>query len=303
MTGRHLFTSESVTEGHQATALSYEPLIGGPLYALEDCNEMARTIAPERKLESLPELRRNFGRVSQRETARLLGLGHTTVNRWYGEMGLKYHKFTCDESFFDTWTEESAYVLGYTFTDGNVQCNPTKSRWGLTITASEKDSAHLERIRQLLKITKPLLYASKTRSYRMIIANRPLAEKLVRLGVVPHKSLIVEFPQVPQRYIKHFMRGVIDGDGSVFFFDRPRSPYFSIRIYSGSRKFLIGARKAIMDETGINAKVREVHKNAYVLDYSCSRAERLGRWLYDDSHIFLERKHEQYAIMQARRGV
>jgi hypothetical protein len=303
MTGRHLFTSESVAEGHPGRTLCLEPFLGGPLYVLGSCNDMGRTIAPDVKSGLLPKLRSNFGRISQREAARLFGLGHTTVNRWYNEMGLKYEKFTCDESFFDNWTEESAYVLGYIFADGNVQCDPIESRWGLTITASEKDVAHLERVRQLLKITKSLLYAAKTRSYRLNIANRTLAKKLVKLGVVPRKSLIVEFPRVPTRYLRHFIRGVVDGDGSVFYFDRPRSPYFTIRVFSGSRKFLTGAGRAIMGQTGIPARVRMVHKNAYVLDYTCSRAERLGRWLYDDSHIFLERKHSQYTFMKARRGI
>jgi len=303
MAGRHLFTSESVAEGHPEMALLTEPSDGCRLYALRDYNDVARWIAPERKRDLLPKLRENFGRISQRETARLLGLGHTTVNRWYGEIGLKHQKFTCDESFFDVWTEESAYLLGYIFTDGNVQCDPVASRWGLTITASEKDVEHLERVRQLLKVTKPLLYASKTRSYRMAIANRTLAEKLVKLGVVPRKSLIVEFPRVPPEYLRHFMRGVVDGDGSVFYFDRPRSPYFAIRVYSGSRKFLVGAGKAVKDQTGIPASVREVHKNAYVLDYTCSRAERLGRWLYDDSHISLERKRKQFIEMKTKRGI
>lgn len=251
----------------------------------------------------MPILRADFGKISQRETARRLGLGKTTVNRWDCLMGLRYQKFTCNESFFDEWTEESAYVLGYVYTDGNVQCDPIASRWGLTITTKESDMYHLERIRQLLQITKPLLYAPKTRSYRMIIANRVLAEKLVRMGVVPRKSLIVEFPQIPGPYLRHFVRGIVDGDGSVFYFDRPRSPYFAIRIYSGSQRFLIGAREAIMNQTGIQGNVREVHKNAYVLDCTCSRAERLGAWLYEDSRIFLERKHSAYVLMRTKRRV
>lgn len=300
MTGRHLFTSESVAEGHPISIES-ESDTRGWLYPTNWSPNVPATIAPERKRELLPVLRANFGMVSQRETARRLGLGKTTVNRWNAEMGLRHQKFTCDESFFDTWTEYSAYVLGYVFTDGNVQCDPIASRWGLTITAAEKDVSHLERVRQLLKITKPLLYASKTRSYRMIIANRILAEKLVKLGVVPHKSLIVRFPRVPRAFLSHFMRGVIDGDGSVRYYDRKRSPYFEIGIYSGSRRFLEGAARAVESQTSIPAEIRTVHRNAYVLRYCCSRAERLGSWLYDGSHIFLERKHNAYLTMTNKR--
>jgi len=303
LTGRHLFTSESVAEGHLSEANVGDKLSGGGLHSHVAFDDVTGPIPLEKKLELMVALRDSFGKVSQREMARRLGLGKTTVNRWNAEMGLHHQKFTCDESFFDTWTEESAYVLGYVFTDGNVQCDPIGSRWGLTITASEKDVNHLEQVRQLLKITKPLLYASKTRSYRMIIANRILAEKLVRLGVVPHKSLIMEFPQIPSQYLRHFIRGVVDGDGSVFYFDRVRSPYFVIRIASGSRSFLLRAEAAIMAQTDISARVYMAHpENTYVLDYTCSRAERLGAWLYEGSHIFLNRKYKAFAVMKAKRS-
>ena len=302
MVGRHLFTSESVAEGHPSSLESRSNTYGW-LYSRNWSPSVPATIAPEIKKELLLILRASFGVASQRKIARKLGLGKTTVNRWNAEMGLRYHKFSCDVPFFDTWTEESAYVLGYVSTDGNVQCDPVASRWGLTITASEKDVDHLERVRQLLKITKPLLYASKTRSYRMIIANRILAEKLVKLGVVPHKSLIAEFPRIPPQHLRHFIRGVVDGDGSVSYFDRPRSPYFAIRIYSGSQRFLVGAEAAISAQTNISARVYNAHPgNAYVLDYTCSRAERLGAWLYADSHIFLDRKHKAFATMKAKKS-
>jgi hypothetical protein len=303
LAGRHLFTSESVTEGHPDTFYSTNLNFQGGLYALTTLTGTKERITPGRKEELLSILRADFGKVSQRETARRLDLGKTTVNRWNALMGLRHQKFTCNESFFDVWTEESAYVLGYVYTDGNIQCDPIASRWGLTITANERDVDHLEGIRQLLQITKPLLYAPKTRSYRMMIASRVLAEKLVRIGVVPRKSLIVEFPQVPRTYLRHFIRGVVDGDGSVSYIDRPRSPYFAIRIYSGSQRFLFGAEAAIVAQTGISARVYLVHPgNAYVLDYTCSRAERLGTWLYEDSHIFLDRKYTAFATMKVKRS-
>lgn len=302
MVKHHLFTSESVAEGHPDFAIP--PLgEGWSLSSLTDFYDTTRPYSTERKAELVERLRSSFGSQSQREMARRLGLGKTTVNRWMAEVGIKHQKFTCDECFFDTWTEESAYVLGYVFTDGNVQCDPVSSRWGLTITAAQRDLAHLERVRHLLGITKPLLYAESTRSYRMNIASKVLAEKLVDRGVFPRKSLSMDFPAVPLPFLKHFIRGVVDGDGSVFYFDRPRSPYFSIRIYSGSRLFLIGAQAAIRTETSIGSHPRRVHKNTYLLEYTCGRAETLGRWLYEGAGIFLARKQQAYLAMKEKRGV
>lgn len=153
-------------------------------------------------------------------------------------------------------------------------------------------------MRKLLSSTKPLLYSPKTKSYRLIAANKELCKKLMKLGIVPRKSLIVAFPKIPNNYLRHFVRGVIDGDGTVRYVDRERSPYFEIRIFSGSRRFLKGLSHAIMKEVNIFAKLRLAHENTYELRYTCKRGKILASWIYNYSNIFLHRKFQQYLIMK-----
>jgi transposase-like protein len=43
---------------------------------------MGKTISLDRKKEFLPFIKGNFGRISQREIARKLGIGKNAVNRW-----------------------------------------------------------------------------------------------------------------------------------------------------------------------------------------------------------------------------
>ena len=251
---------------------------------------MAAILNPKIKQNSIPFIKSNFNKISQREIARRLGIGKTTINRWCKELGLYYIKYTSNEKFFDKWNENSAYILGYIITDGNVYWKPKKSKWSLTITAAEKDKFHLERMRKLLSSSKPLLYSHKTKSYRLIATNKKLCQNLMKHGVIPRKSLTVTFPKIPKNFLRHFIRGVIDGDGSVRYFSRKISPYFEINIYSGSRKFLEGLSKAIQKECGIFSKVRKIHKNAYILRYSCAKGKKLGDWIYRDVDIFLKRK-------------
>ena len=51
------------------------------------------------------------------------------------------------------------------------------------------------------------------------IANTYLHDSLVAKGVVPNKSLILEFPKVEwfskEQLIYHFLRGYCDGDGTL----------------------------------------------------------------------------------------
>ena len=66
---------------------------------------MTNKISSIQKSEYLPFIRENFGILSEREIARRLKLGKTTINRWSRELGLAPIKHTVNESFFDNLTE------------------------------------------------------------------------------------------------------------------------------------------------------------------------------------------------------
>ena len=191
-------------------------------------NNMGKIISKNKKREYLSFIKSNFNKISQREMARRLDIGKTTVNTWAKEIGLIFKKHTVNDKFFDEFNEKSSYILGFIFADGNIAWNPEKGYYSLTITASEKDKVHLEKIRNLLESTKPLLYSPKTRSYRLIANNKKLCRKLMRLGVIPRKSLTLKFPDIPNEHFRHFLRGIIDGDGSIGYQNRKISPYFYV---------------------------------------------------------------------------
>jgi hypothetical protein len=257
---------------------------------------MGAIILPETKEQYLELIEPRLGKISQRQIARELKIGKTTVNKWAKEeLNFIQKKHTVNENFFDILDEESSYLLGLIYADGNIAWNTKKGYYCLTITASAKDVQHLERLRKILSSTKPLLYSSKTNSYRLIVNNKKLCKKLMKLGVIPKKSLIVRFPKnIPKQQLKHFIRGVIDGDGNVRFVERKRSPYFEITISSGSKRFCDGLVRAIKTIAEVNTKIRKAGKNTYILQYSCSRGEKLAKCIYSNATIFLERKYLQY---------
>ena len=256
---------------------------------------MAKIIHQNKKKELLPFIKSNVGILSQREIARRLGIGKTTINRWAKEIGFKHKKHIVNENFFDSWSENSAYVLGYIYADGNIAWNPKKRYQALTITSAAKDKNHLENVRQLLNSTKPLLYSAKTNSYRLIANSKLLCLKLMKLGVQPRKTLTIKFPKfVPNEYLSHFIRGIIDGDGHIRYVNREKSPYFEISISSGSLEFCNGLIESIRNAVGISASARKVGANTLVIQYSCSRGEKLAEFIYSNSSIFIERKYNQY---------
>lgn len=239
-------------------------------------------------------IKANFGQSSQREIARKLSIGKTTVNRWAKNLGLFFRKHTANEKYFNSWSFEMAYMLGYIFADGNVAWNTTKGYYSLTVTASQKDKDHLERTRLMMASTKPLLYGKSTQSYRLIVNSKKICKRLIGLGVTPKKSLTLKFPKMSQRYLKDFIRGYVDGDGSLRYFARERSPYFELMISSGSEDFLKVLEKKIFKELQIRSRLFKTGKNCYVLRYFCAKGLKLATWLYQDAKIYLERKYNKY---------
>lgn len=274
-----LFTSEAATEGH--------PNVIKPLNL-----ETAAKNHPF-KISCLRYIKANFNKISQREMARRLRIGKTTVNIWSKALGLFFKKHTVNENYFERWTPEMAYILGYIITDGNIAWDPAKCYNSLTITACAKDEQHLERIRALLHSTKPLLFGESTNSYRLIVVNKKFCQDLMKLGIPPRKSLTVRFPEIPKKYLPHFVRGVIDGDGSVRYFRRPRSPYFEIMIASGSQDFIRGLHHAIKNAANVDSSITR-SGNCLLLRYTCQRGKFLADWIYQNATIFLERKHNKY---------
>ncbi len=253
-------------------------------------------IQQSEKKKMLSFIKSNFGKLSNRQIAQELRVGSTTINRWCQELGLFIEKNSVNEEFFKVWTSDMAYILGFVFADGNINWNPLKSYRSLTITASEKDKKHLERMRLLMESTKELLYSSKTNSYRLIINNKAICKDLMGFGLTPRKSLSVKFPNIPRKYLRHFLRGVIDGDGNIRYVQREKSPYFEITISSGSKVFLEKMAEEIYS-IGIKGKVRKVSSNVYILQYSCKRGLQLAKFIYNkDSNLCLSRKFDQYAV-------
>lgn len=290
-----LFIDGTTSEGHPAYTCDIIKNVNA-----ESIN-MGAIIYLDDKKKLLPFIESNFGKISEREMAKRLSIGNTTVNRWRKELGLVIKKDTVNENFFKTLAPETAYIIGYIFADGNINWKPEKSYRTLTITASEKDRKHLEKIRRKLKSTKGLLYSKSTKSYRLIVNNKTICMDLMKLGLTPRKSLSVKFPKIPEKVLKHFIRGVIDGDGNVRYVKRKRSPYFEITISSGSKAFLEKMAEKI-SSIGVNGKVRKSKNNVFILQYSCRRGLDLAKWIYENKDLCLNRKFQEYKTAIRAKG-
>jgi hypothetical protein len=111
--------------------------------------------------------------------------------------------------FFKTWTPEMAYVLGYWWADGGMLRTPQSCR----VTFTSKDGDHLERIAHTLGVGK--VVPTGNGCFQLTIYRKSMYDDLLTLGGTPRKSLTANWHTPQSDYLKDFVRGFIDGDGSL----------------------------------------------------------------------------------------
>lgn len=201
--------------------------------------------------------------------------------------------YDINENFFRHWSPDMAYVLGLLITDGCV------SKAG-AVSLCINDRELLEKVKKTMR-SEHSITASKHQDglHCFHFAREKLTKDLERLGVVPNKSLIVRFPKVPYEYLPDFIRGVFDGDGSVFF-DK-RRPNFPLRskLVSSSIDFIDGLHSSLIflgmpSRTIYKQKTKNGWNYSIIFDHKNS--VRFADILYKNTQnrLYLERKHKRF---------
>ncbi len=188
--------------------------------------------------------------------------------------------------FFRVWSAEMAYVLGYWWADGCMYINPSTN--GHLVEIASIDSEHLLHVGNVIGGNFSYRRVSKqSECYNITFCSKQMYQDLALLGATPRKSRTIRFPIIPATHVPHFIRGVVDGDGTLAWNgDRP-----IIQIYSGSPDFLDGLASAVEYATGIPAPQRQTNRDNWVLKWSTTRAKCLACWLYEmNSGLALPRK-------------
>lgn len=230
--------------------------------------------------ESSTSIAKDAG-VSDRHIRRL-------INQYGAEYGVETRaggqprKHQVNENFFKTWTPEMAYVLGFVLTDGHVKGN--------ALTISQKDVEILRKIAKVMNCTNEPVKKKTQDLYVLIINSKEIVHDLRKLGITERKSRTVKMPNVPEKYLPHFIRGVLDGDGHVHF------KGYRVTITSGSLSFAESLTE-ILNNHGFTAELLEqtAHKSNNsiyrVVLSGKTNVWKFGEWIYKNKgELFLERK-------------
>ena len=192
------------------------------------------------------------------------------------------------------WSQNFAYFIGVLASDG---CMSQDLRH-LNITSKDKEM--VENVKKILKITnkigKKASGSEKRKKYYVLqFGNVSLCQFLLGIGITPNKSKTIAKIQIPEAYFFDFLRGLFDGNGSIYsYFDRRWRSSFMIYISfaSASEKFIIWLQKTIFNLSGLKGhKVGGVNVSWLQLRYAKNEALALIKRMYKNKPGFcLERK-------------
>ncbi len=272
--------------------------------------------------QTLDEIGKTFGVTRQAVYKALKGYGIARRERSHASVlafsrGKYSGKTTAElnESLFSKWSPPMAYLLGYIFTDG---CLHRLSKNSFAVTISSIDRDHLEKLAPILGNKVPIdthkqpktgfLKGSGDHTIHSIRFTRPkMIRGLRKLGLTERKSLTMKFPQVPDEFLRDFIRGCWDGDGSIFVNKGSRYPtaYFG----TGSLAF-IKEMSAKLENKGFGRMTIHLaepgkggRKNPhYYLKIHTERAVTFCEWIYDNvpTALMLLRKASAYEEWRRR---
>lgn len=202
---------------------------------------------------------------------------------------LKDGAYKINDVFFDTWSKNMAYILGLILTDGSLYEN--------TVSIALKDSDILEKVKNALSSEHPIRKYQGRDIYIFSFGNLRISNRLKELGITAHKSLTVKFPNVPDAYLSHFIRGIFDGDGSIYYEKQRRGLSFRVDFTSGSCDFLYALENKCHKFAYVNH--HPIHEKkvgqAFQLKYSHEDCIKLFLYMYKDcGDLFLKRKYDKF---------
>lgn len=117
------------------------------------------------------------------------------------------------------------------------------------------------------------------------------------MGLYPNKSLTMQFPSIPKRFLGHFIRGYFDGDGCVRLSTaKGVLQKLSTVFTSGSKDFL--QTLAIQIHAIADAKQLKIYNGhrSFILSYSTNDSIKVFKLMYGKvkKPVYLERKAAIY---------
>lgn len=264
---------------------------------------MSRKKIPESDYDKIVDMYLNG--YSSVYIGNLYGISHKPILNILNKMGVSRNwnslrKYELNEYYFDKIdTPNKAYILGLLYADGYNNRSTNTVRLKL-----QKEDKHiLEDVAKELGYNAPLIFDERSRknknwkdTYSLDIRSAHMSEVLDIMGMHQAKSLTLKFPEwIDPILYPHFLRGYIDGDGSIYCYDKKMNWNISI---VGTSDFCNYVKSIVESILGmhIHIKVDGRHNNI-TCDIRIGGNRQVLKfldWIYKDSDLKMERKYLKY---------
>ena len=247
------------------------------------------------------------------EISRTVGSTYDTIKNLANENGLELLEFKMPRSeknanFVDDYfsvinTEEKAYYLGLIYTDGYVRIH--NGGYFLGIQLKRSDESVIKKLAKELKCGNDFYYCQRQTNIGLgdfitfeTCNSKQLFDDLAVFDVVPNKTYNSESfknikEKIPRNLIRHFLRGLVDGDGTIVSRKKHNKV---IAVYQNSEKFCQDFNSLLKESYGENnfkVDISSHRPGMYQVRYRrINDIKKICGFLYKDATIFLQRKYD-----------
>ena len=250
-------------------------------------------------------------KFTAKQLAEQYGCSRSTIlklwidNDYHKPLGFSY--YVNDNYFSKIDTANKAYIMGLIASDGNLYKRDNhQGQIRLSFQYGDSEYNLLENILMDMNSTHPIQRNVKTLNEKtfeyiaITIVSQQIFEDLCNMGITQQKTWLMNIKQVinqiPKQFIRDFLRGYFDGDGSITGIskNKPSSVSVNIAMPLQNAKLL----QQILHSLGLEAVAQEDNRpNKY--SHPFGRFEFFGvnkyiflKWIYYEGCLCLQRKYD-----------
>lgn len=191
-------------------------------------------------------------------------------------------------------SHNGAWILGIYSADGYLPRAKNGEGNRITLSLAKKDEEILYRIAKELEYGGPIkqyLASDNIHQFSSLsFTSKILRQQFENYGIINNKTFLLnKLPRLPDEYMIDYIRGYVDGDGSIS--EHHGSPH--IRITSACQSFLEDMQKYIFNHYHLESKIISDH-NAFCLYFNVRESLQLGHLMYDNDYLALKRKKDKF---------
>ena len=204
-------------------------------------------------------------------------------------------------SVFYNENELSYYLLGAFITDGCIYQN--NNTYACQLSSCDLD--WLESIKNIIG-TNLKIHKFTENYYGLRIMRHEIASWFINHGCYPRKTYSIVLPKIPDQYFKDFLRGCIDGDGSIGTYPNAKNIKRVCQLISASKVFLEQIQNKLKDfnikstitnrgkqNCILRDKVIKATVDSYSLNFYGQNCYKFLKYIYyDNNQLALNRKKE-----------